>query len=74
MAVLQVIKAAQRLGFTLNEVGELVEAGRHRHRGRTGSLPARAADKLADVAAKIADLTVIRKTLRCPGRRLRRPD
>jgi hypothetical protein len=30
--VLRVIKAAQRLGFTLEEVAELVEAGTHRHR------------------------------------------
>lgn len=61
--VLRVIKAAQRLGFTLNEVAELVEAGQHRHRGQAGGLQARAADKLAEVEAKIADLTVVRETL-----------
>lgn len=62
--VLRVIKAAQRLGFTLAEVAELVEAGQHRHRGRGGGLHGRAADKLAEVEAKIGDLTVIRDTLR----------
>jgi MerR family transcriptional regulator, mercuric resistance operon regulatory protein len=29
--VLRVIKAAQRLGFTLDEVADLLDAGRHRH-------------------------------------------
>ena len=38
VTVLRVIKAAQRLGFTLDEVADLLEVGRHRHR------PARAAD------------------------------
>jgi DNA-binding transcriptional MerR regulator len=64
VAVLRVIKAAQRLGFTLNEVAELVETGRHRHGRRDGGLQDRAADKLAEVEAKIADLTVIRESLR----------
>lgn len=64
VAVLRVIKAAQRLGFTLHEVAELIDAGQHRHRGQAAGLQARAADKLAEVEAKIADLTVIRDTLR----------
>ena len=64
VAVLRVIKAAQRLGFTLAEVAELIEASQHRHRGQPGGLQARAADKLAEVDAKIADLTVIRESLR----------
>lgn len=29
--LLRVIKAAQRLGFTLDQVADLVEVGRHRH-------------------------------------------
>ena len=66
VTVLRVIKAAQRLGFTLDEVSQLLQAGRHRHgvgaRADEG-LQSRAADKLAEVDAKIADLQVIRATL-----------
>lgn len=63
VVTLRVIKAAQRLGFTLEEVAELLAAGRHRH-GRPGAgLQARAAAKLAEVDAKIADLATIRTTL-----------
>jgi DNA-binding transcriptional MerR regulator len=51
---LRVIKAAQRLGFRLGEITELF-----------GSRPAAIATaKLAEVEARIADLTVIRDTLR----------
>ena len=57
---LRVIKAAQRLGFTLDEVTELLEAGRHHH--GTG-LQARTEAKLAEVDQKIADLQVIGATL-----------
>ena len=65
VTVLRVIKAAQRLGFTLDDVAELLEAGRHRHARRVeDGLQARAATKLAEVEAKIADLAVIRNTLR----------
>ena len=64
VAVLRVIKAAQRLGFTLEEVAELLAAGRHPHGRRPEALQARAAGKLAEVEAKIAELTVIRDTLR----------
>lgn len=65
VTVLRVVKAAQRLGFTLDEIAELLEAGRHHH-GRRGDrgLQARVASKLADVEAKIADLTVIADSLR----------
>jgi DNA-binding transcriptional MerR regulator len=41
VTVLRVIKAAQRLGFSLDEVADLFEAGRHRHRTERG-LQARA--------------------------------
>jgi MerR family mercuric resistance operon transcriptional regulator len=64
VVVLRVIKAAQRLGFTLDEVAELLEAGRHRHRPRPDTgLRQRAQAKLTDIEAKIADLTTIRATL-----------
>ncbi|UGQ11820.1 MerR family transcriptional regulator [Yinghuangia sp. ASG 101] len=62
VALLRVIKAAQRLGFTLDEVAELLEAGRHRH-GTAGGLQDRAAAKLAEIDARIADLCVIRSAL-----------
>ena len=66
VTLLRVIKTAQRLGFTLTEVAELLEAGTHTHgvRRRPAGLQARAADKLAEVEQRIADLTVIRDTLR----------
>ena len=65
VTTLRVIKAAQRLGFTLTEVAELLDTARHRHaRGEGAGLQGRAREKLADVEAKIADLTVIAETLR----------
>ncbi|HEX8006804.1 MAG TPA: MerR family transcriptional regulator [Trebonia sp.] len=64
VTVLRVIKAAQRLGFSLDEVAELLQAGRHRHAGPDAGLRGRAAAKLAEVEEKIADLTVIAGTLR----------
>lgn len=63
MTALGVIKAAQRLGFTLEEVAELLEAGRHRHGCPVAGLQERAAAKLAEVDAKIADLATIRTAL-----------
>ncbi|HEY9339285.1 MerR family transcriptional regulator [Kribbella sp. NPDC051936] len=65
VTTLRVIKAAQRLGFTLAEVSDLLDTARHRHRrGEGAGLQARAREKLADVEAKLADLTVIAETLR----------
>ena len=65
VTVLRVIKAAQRLGFTLDEVAGLLDAGKHRHGHRPApGLHARAQAKLAEVEGKIADLQVIAGTLR----------
>ena len=65
VATVRVIKAAQRLGFTLGEVAELLDAGRHRHGQRPDAgLHQRAGSKLAEVEARIADLEVIRGSLR----------
>lgn len=65
VTTLRVIKAAQRLGFTLAEISDLLDTARHRHRrGEGAGLQARAREKLADVEAKISDLTVIAETLR----------
>ncbi|MEV1330405.1 MerR family transcriptional regulator [Micromonospora costi] len=64
VTLLRVIKTAQRLGFTLNEVADLLDTGRHRHGRRPDTgLQARARDKLAEVEQKLADLAVIRDTL-----------
>ena len=59
--LLNVIKAAQRLGFTLDEVAELLDTGRRRH--PTADLRQRAIEKITETDAKIADLTAIRSTL-----------
>lgn len=62
--VLRVIKAAQRLGFTLDEVADLLAVGVHRHGRRAeAGLLGRAGSKLREVEQKIADLGVIRDTL-----------
>jgi MerR family mercuric resistance operon transcriptional regulator len=59
---LRVIKAAQRLGFTLEEIVDLIDTGRHHHRPVQG-LAAKAETKLAEVEARIRDLQVIADTL-----------
>lgn len=60
---LRVIKAAQALGFTLDEAAELLEAGEHPHGHARGGLQDRTEAKLAEVEQKIADLEVIRDSL-----------
>lgn len=57
--LLRVIKTAQRLGFSLDEVSVLLAA-----RGRRAGLRTRAETRLADVERTIADLTAVRDTLR----------
>ncbi len=61
ITTLRVIKAAQRLGFTLDEVADLVEVGRRR--GRDSGLQTRAREKLAEVEQRISDLNVIHANL-----------
>jgi MerR family transcriptional regulator, mercuric resistance operon regulatory protein len=61
VALVGVIKAAQRLGFTLNEVAELLETGRRRH--PSPDLRQRAIDKVAEIDRRIAHLTTIRDAL-----------
>ena len=58
---LRIIKAAQRLGFTLAEVADLLEVGKRR--GRTPGLQDRAREKLAEVELRMADLETIRANL-----------
>jgi DNA-binding transcriptional MerR regulator len=61
VALLRVIKAAQRLGFTLDEVAELLDTGRRGH--PTPDLQERARAKLAEVEDRMADLARIRDGL-----------
>jgi MerR family mercuric resistance operon transcriptional regulator len=56
-----IIKAAQRLGFTLDEIIDLLEASQHRH--RTADLRQRALDKIAELDRKMADLAAMREAL-----------
>ncbi|MER5426234.1 MerR family DNA-binding protein [Streptosporangium roseum] len=56
------IKTAQRLGFTLEEVADLLETAAHRHGQRDAGLAERARVKLIEVEQRIADLQVIRTT------------
>jgi MerR family mercuric resistance operon transcriptional regulator len=62
VTVLRVIKAAQRLGFSLDEVADLLSGTGH-HR-RDAGLRTRARVKLAEVDAKLAELGAVRDTLR----------
>jgi DNA-binding transcriptional MerR regulator len=58
----RIIKAAQRLGFTLEEVADLVEVGGRR--GARSGMQERAREKLVEVEARIAGLETIRTNLR----------
>lgn len=62
VALLGAIKTAQRLGFTLDEVAELLDATRRRH--RSADLRERARHKLVQVEQRLSDLIAIRDTLR----------
>jgi MerR family mercuric resistance operon transcriptional regulator len=64
VTVLKVVKAAQRLGFSLDEIADLLDVGRHRHSTRRHNRVAtRASAKLVEIEAKIADLQLIRQRL-----------
>ncbi len=63
VTVLRVIKAAQRLGFSLDEVADLLQTGRHRHGDADAGLQTRAAAKIAEIDARINDLQVMRASL-----------
>jgi DNA-binding transcriptional MerR regulator len=64
VTVLRVIKSAQRLGFTLTEVAELLDTGRHRHGPPDARLAERARTKLAEIEARIAALQQVADRLR----------
>jgi DNA-binding transcriptional MerR regulator len=61
VVLLRVIKAAQRLGFSLDEVAELLDTSRHAR--PISDLHQQVAEKIAEVDQKIADLTTIREAL-----------
>jgi DNA-binding transcriptional MerR regulator len=61
VALLRVIKSAQRLGFTLDEVAELLDAGSRRQ--PTADLRTRALAKIDQIEQKISDLVTIRASL-----------
>lgn len=60
--LLRIVKAAQGLGFTLDEVATLIDTGSHAHR-RHADLPELARAKLVQVREKIAALQHIEATL-----------
>jgi DNA-binding transcriptional MerR regulator len=57
----RVIKAAQRLGFTLAEIQEMFDLSAHRR--TTGELRARATAKVAEIDERIARLETMRADL-----------
>ncbi|TDO30597.1 MerR family mercuric resistance operon transcriptional regulator [Kribbella sp. VKM Ac-2527] len=59
---LRLIKSAQRLGFTLTEIADLL--GPRRNWSTSSGLHTHAAGKLAEVEARIDELTGIAETLR----------
>ena len=62
--LLQVVKAAQRLGFTLDEIADLLRVGHHRRGRGDAGLRARAQAELAEVEERITDLIAVRGDLR----------
>jgi DNA-binding transcriptional MerR regulator len=62
VTLLRVIKTAQGLGFTLDEIAALIDAGSHAHR-RRADLHQVAEAKLRQVREKIAALQRIEQTL-----------
>jgi DNA-binding transcriptional MerR regulator len=60
VALIATIKAAQRLGFTLDEVADLLAARRGHP---SAGLRRRAREKLAEVDRRLADLAAIRTAL-----------
>lgn len=61
VAIVRAIKAAQRLGFSLEEIDRLLRAGAHVH--NDAALQEHATLKLAEVEARIADLHVVAEAL-----------
>jgi MerR family mercuric resistance operon transcriptional regulator len=64
VTVLRAIKAAQRLGFSLDEIAEVLGVGGRPARRPERGLRRRAETKIAEVESRIADLVVVRDGLR----------
>lgn len=64
VTVLRVIKAAQRLGFTLSEVAAILESAAGRTRRRGPDLEQRIRGKLDEIDERIAELDAVRGVLR----------
>ena len=63
VTTMRLIRAAQRLGFTLAEIADLLAATRPGGHSDAG-LQARAAAKLVEIDLKLAELAAVRDTLR----------
>jgi DNA-binding transcriptional MerR regulator len=65
VTLLRVIKAAQRLGFSLSEVADMLETAAGRRRARGGrDLPGRIRVKVDELDRQIDELTTVRAILR----------
>ncbi|MFI0481321.1 MerR family transcriptional regulator [Actinomadura sp. 9N215] len=64
VTLLRVIKTAQRLGFTLDEVADLLAASTGARPGTNAGLADRARAKLSGVEARIDELAAVATTLR----------
>ncbi|MFC5184995.1 MerR family transcriptional regulator [Actinomadura harenae] len=64
VALLQAVKTVQRLGFTLAEVADLLDARTPPSQTTDSGLQERVRSKLSEVERRIADLDFIRATLR----------
>jgi DNA-binding transcriptional MerR regulator len=63
VTTVRIVKALQRLGFTLAEVSELLQSGRHQHRSTDPALQEAITPKIIDIDQRIADLQAVRASL-----------
>jgi len=63
VTTVRIVKALQRLGFTLAEVSDLLRSGRHRHHSTDPALQEAITAKIIDIDRRIADLRAVRASL-----------